>query len=221
VRERGNRIITAEMKDKKKLWLRLCHEVQEKLQSMVRERQLVVEVNPSSNRVVGPMARMEEHPVFRLTLDKDSRLSRESRVTINTDDPGVFTTSLTHEFYLLGEILVNRGVPEAEVVEWLEWLRKNGEDYSFLRGLPDAKDSRVETILSCLLKRYESLRRRLCGKRKKYIPEELRARSKWYGNGKTVDRNRTNQMEDAIKNFLILNKNEPWLQKLLKDEDSG
>ena len=35
------------------------------------------------------------------------------------------------------EIQLQRGVPEARVVEWLEWLRRNGEDYSFLRTLPE------------------------------------------------------------------------------------
>jgi adenosine deaminase len=174
VRERGRVIKTVEMKDKKKLWLDVCHQVQEKLQAILRERQLVVEVNPSSNRVVGPMEKMDDHPVFRLTLDKQHRLSRESRVTINTDDPGVFATSLMHEFYLLGEILVNRGVPEAEVVNWLDWLRKNGEDYSFLRGLPDAGDRRIKAIINFMVKRYDRLLRRLKGERRQYRPPKYR-----------------------------------------------
>jgi hypothetical protein len=174
VRKNGSRIITVEMKDKKDLWLKICHQVQEKLQSIVREKQLVVEVNPSSNRVVSPMTHMDDHPIFRLTLDENDRLSRDSRVTINTDDPGVFATSLTHEFYLLGETLVNRGVPEPEVVEWLDWLRKNGKDYSFLSGLPDAKDRRVKAILDCLLERYDSLLGRLRGERKQYKPPKLK-----------------------------------------------
>jgi hypothetical protein len=113
-----------------------------------------------------------------MTLDKQHRLSRENRVTINADDPGVFSTSLIHEFYLLGGILMEKGVPEAEVVEWLEWLRKNGEDYSFLRDLPKAKDKRVQAILGCLLDRYESLAGRLRGKKIQYRPPRTRIKSK-------------------------------------------
>ncbi len=57
----------------------------------------------------------------------DSGQLVDRRMTINTDDPEVFNTSLAHEYYLLGEILLRRGVPEAEVVEWLEWLRRSCE----------------------------------------------------------------------------------------------
>jgi hypothetical protein len=172
VRNRGNSTVTVEMKNQKIQWLQICRDVQVKLLNIVRERQLVVEVNPSSNRVVGPMDKMDDHPVFRLTLDKDNHLAIDSRVTINTDDPGVFATSLTHEFYLLGEILVNRGVPETEVVKWLEWLRKNGEDYSFLRNHPNASDTRMKEVLDYLLDRYQILLRRLKGLRRQYLPPD-------------------------------------------------
>jgi hypothetical protein len=178
VRDMGSKIITIDMAENKDLWLQVCKEVQEHMQQIVLKKQLVVEVNPSSNRIIGPMARIADHPVFRLTLDKQDRLSRKSRVTINTDNPGVFATSLTHEFYLLGEILVNRGVPEAEVVEWLDWLRKNGKNYSFLRSLPDAKDKRMLAILDNLLKRYEPMMRCLRGEQRIYKPPKSTIYSK-------------------------------------------
>ncbi|MEM6797601.1 MAG: hypothetical protein AAF725_26775, partial [Acidobacteriota bacterium] len=57
------------------------------------------------------------------------------------DNPAVCNTTLAHEHYLLGEILISKGVPEAEVAEWLEWLRKNGEDYNFLRRQKSAEES--------------------------------------------------------------------------------
>jgi hypothetical protein len=170
VRRIGSQMVTIDMTVNKKLWIKVCREVQEKLQDIVQARQLVVEVNPSSNRVVGPIAKINDHPIFRLTLDKQDNLSRENRVTINTDDPGIFTTSLAHEFYLLGEILVNRGVPEAKVEEWLDWLRKNGENYSFLNTLPDVKDRRMKVILENLSQRYKQLLCRLRGERRRYQP---------------------------------------------------
>ncbi|MCP5103506.1 MAG: hypothetical protein GY950_09015 [bacterium] len=202
VRKMGDWCITVDMKAKRELWINVCREIQEKLQEKVRARQLVVEVNPSSNRVVGPMERMADHPVFRLTLDKQNHLARESRVTINTDDPGVFATSLAHEFYLLGESLLNRGVPEAEVEKWLDWLRKNGEDYSFLRSLPGAGDSRVENILNKLIKRNERLLRHLRGERRKYVPLESRIGSKWMGIRQTGDTDKSEQLEAAVKYLL-------------------
>lgn len=170
VDEEGRKPITIDMMEKKKIWLQLCHQVQEKLRGIVRNLHLVVEVNPSSNRVIGPIASMQDHPVFRLTHDKEGRLAREGRVTINTDDPGVFATSLSHEFFLLGEVLLGRDYPEEEVMQWLEWLRQKGEDYSFLRTLPDCKDERIRDILECLDKRYRPLERRVKGESRRYIP---------------------------------------------------
>jgi hypothetical protein len=202
VRRIGSQCITVDMKKDKKLWLQVCYQVQERLQTMVRERQLVVEVNPSSNRVVGQMSQMAEHPIFRLTLDRENRLSREGRVTINTDDPGIFATSLAHEFYLLGEIMLSRGVSEAEVVRWLEWLRKNGRDYSFLQTLPDAADRRIQAILRCLLDRYGPLVSRLCGEKRKYIPPALRTRSKWKESGKVEDTQQIDQLKTTVRSLL-------------------
>ena len=45
----------------------------------------VVEVHPSANRIIGPMADYGEHHVFRLTLDEDNRLSRQVRVSVNSE----------------------------------------------------------------------------------------------------------------------------------------
>lgn len=170
VRDRGGRIITIDMQDEKKLWLDVFREAQKRMQNLVRDKQLVVEVNPSSNRFIGPMETMADHPIFRLTLDKQQHLERRIRVTINTDNPGVFSTSLPHEFYLMGESLLARGVPEPEVVEWLDWLRKNGEEYSFLHGLADAGDKHMTAILDFLLDENAYLLDRLKGKRRSYEP---------------------------------------------------
>jgi hypothetical protein len=170
VLDRGSRIITIEMQENKKLWLEVFREAQKRMQDMVRDKQLVVEVNPSSNRIIGPMESMADHPIFQLTLDKEHQMEKQIRVTINTDDPGVFATSLSHEFYLMGESLLARDVPEPEVVEWLEWLRKNGTEYSFLHGLSGAENKHMKSILNYLLKKNEPLLNRLEGKRRKYEP---------------------------------------------------
>lgn len=138
--EKGAEIFMEDMFSDKELWLAVCRDAQKKVKAMVQGKQLVIETNPSSNRIIGPMASYEEHPIFNLTLDDNRRLKREVRTTINTDNPGVFATSLMHEYYLLGEILLGQGIAEPIVVKWLEWLRINGEETSFLRATnPDNK----------------------------------------------------------------------------------
>lgn len=178
VRDRGQEIVTFDIQDQKDIWLQVFNEAQERVQNMVRDKQLVVEVNPTSNRYIGPMESMADHPIFQLTLNKQQEVKRQIRVTINTDDPGVFDTSLSHEFYLMGESLLKRGLPEPQVVEWLEWLRKNGSEYSFLHGLADANNKHMKSLLDCLLKKYSPLLQRLKGKRKKYRPSPAHLQSK-------------------------------------------
>ncbi len=141
VRKEGEKIHVVDMQEKKSLWLELCSRVEERMKRRIYEQEMVVEVNPSSNRIIGPMDRYGQHHVFHLTLDEDQRLRRQVRVSVNTDNPAVCNTTLAHEYYLLGEILIGKGVPEAEVVKWLEWLRSNGEDYNFARRLKTPEES--------------------------------------------------------------------------------
>lgn len=163
-RQTGSEIEPVDMLKRKRAWMEVCREIQAKVRKKVEREQLVVEVNPSSNRVVGPIGGYHEHHVFRLTLDDEGQLLRQIRVTVNTDDPGVFNTSLAHEYYLLAEIMMNRyGRSEPQTVEWLEWLRRNGEDYSFVRTLPDLDDPRMKAMIDELAEFYPLVPRKLKG----------------------------------------------------------
>ncbi len=141
VRERGNEITVVEMQEQRKQWLELCCRVEDQMKTLIHQKQLVVEVNPSANRIIGPMTSYDQHHIFQLTLGEDQRLHRQVRVSVNTDNPAVCNTTLAHEHYLIGEILIARGIPEAEVVKWLDWLRKNGEDYNFARRMKTPEES--------------------------------------------------------------------------------
>jgi hypothetical protein len=147
--------------------LKVCRDAQEKLRALIKERQLTIEANPSSNRIIGPMNAFEDHPVFQLTLDGDHELSQELRITINSDNPGVFSTSLAHEYYLLGEILLERGQSEVQVNHWLDWLRKNGEYTSFLNTRPQKEEAKIQKLLDSLLKynQHKPFFRSLTGRR--------------------------------------------------------
>lgn len=203
VRKEGAKIINEHMEDQKDAWIRLCREVQEKVKRKVRERQLIVEINPSSNRIVGPLETLEEHHVFKMTLDEDHKLKRELRVTINSDDPGVFNTSLAHEYFLLGEILIRRGVPEADVENWLDWLRANGEDASFARNLPSPEDPRIKKILDSLKREKHSLNERLSGQQHiESFNRRLRARAEQYRRARSeATRDRAEDQEKTIRNL--------------------
>ena len=60
---------------------------------LIAERGVTLEMCPWSNWLTQGVAEVEEHPARRL-------LQRGVRVTLNSDDPGMFGTDLTHEFEL-------------------------------------------------------------------------------------------------------------------------
>lgn len=126
VRRKGAELVNVKIDED---WLRVCEEAQKILRRRLHDRHVIVEMNPMSNCAVGPMTSLEEHHVFRLSRDGEPVL----QATVNTDDPGVFQTSLAHEFYLLGESLLREKIDESEVADWLDALRRSGEAHSFLR----------------------------------------------------------------------------------------
>lgn len=156
-RDEGDKLILIDMEDKIETWLEVCRKTQERMQERVQSKQIAIEVNPSTNRLIGPMSRIAEHHIFNLTLDLKKQPNRRLHVTVNTDNPGTTNTSLAHEYYLLGETLIQQGRPEAEVVDWLEQLRSNGNDYSFVRQLPLPDDPSMSRIIDDIQKRHRPL----------------------------------------------------------------
>ena len=61
--------------------------------AMLRDRQIPVEVCPTSNVCTGLVPRFEDHPLSRF-------IEEGLFITLNSDDPGLFGTSLENEFVL-------------------------------------------------------------------------------------------------------------------------
>lgn len=62
------------------------------------DRQLMLEICPTSNLLIGVISDLEEHPLPRL-------VQQGLNVCINTDDPGWFDTDLTTELEIAGDLL--------------------------------------------------------------------------------------------------------------------
>jgi aminodeoxyfutalosine deaminase len=81
-----------------------------RLLDYLAEHQIPLEVCPTSNIATGAVARLEEHPI---------RAMREAgvRVTINSDDPPMFGTTLNHEYEIAAGLLDldERGIAELAV----------------------------------------------------------------------------------------------------------
>jgi len=141
IRSRGQREKSVEVSD---LYVDGVMKVQMAMQRRIAQIGIGIETNPSSNYRISSMKSYEEHPIsrlFNMGLTFDSEKMQECiqlHVSINTDDKGVFHTSLENEFALMGcamEQAVNEEgcckYQRQTVYEWLDHIREFGNQQSF------------------------------------------------------------------------------------------
>jgi adenosine deaminase/aminodeoxyfutalosine deaminase len=88
----------------------------------LRDRRIPLEVCITSNVMTGAVASLDRHPIRRL-------FDAGVPITLNTDDPGIFRTSLEQEFEIARK---HFGFTEAE----LETIRENALRYRFAASEP-------------------------------------------------------------------------------------
>lgn len=109
----------------------------EKLQNyMLKEIQhkgITIESNPSSNLMIGPFSKYSELPLFKFFPPGGGEVLRIP-VTVNTDDKGIFATSLENEYSLVAIALRkqrddkgNRRWNDKEIEDYLRQLALYGE----------------------------------------------------------------------------------------------
>ena len=135
VRQRGGETVSFEVSRK---YAQLVERMQDALQEMTQELGLTVEANPSSNVSISSLERYEDHPIFRwyqhgLHPVPGQKPCPQLAVCINTDDLGVFDTSLQFEYALIFEALSQkrdadekRIYQDCEILDYIENLRERG-----------------------------------------------------------------------------------------------
>ena len=127
--------------------------VQNALRRGIAARGIVVEVNPTSNLLIGNLLDLRHHPALRLCPIEPEPDTPPVPVAIGSDDPIVFCTSLLHEYELMEMTARAAGYPEMTVSNWLERLRQTAFDSRFtLSWRPRASDKAEE--LTRALDRY-------------------------------------------------------------------
>lgn len=121
--------------------------VQRAMQKEFASRGIGIEANPSSNYAISTMQEYSEHPIVKLynkdlTCDMTQvRDCPQVNISINTDDKGVFHTSLENEYALMacavekkkdekGNHLYDRQM----VYQWIDNIREMGNMQSFAQG---------------------------------------------------------------------------------------
>ena len=100
--------------------------LQDALRKEVGSRGLTVEVNPSSNLMIGDLGDLDEHPIWQLRpVQPDDQIPPVS-VCIGSDDPLTFATTLRHEYQLLFDAIVRSGESHEVALNWLDAARETG-----------------------------------------------------------------------------------------------
>ncbi len=113
-------------------------QMQEAMMRMVSKCRLAIECCPSSNVRIGYIRRFDRHPVLRFFPPEESRVKYPLDVTINTDDIGVFATSLPNEYSLLALGALKMKDPAGnpvyssqQIYKWIENMVAHSSMYRF------------------------------------------------------------------------------------------
>jgi Adenosine deaminase len=151
-REAGNQTVDYEISLP---YMQAVGVLQERLQHDILQRGICIESNPTSNYLISTFRRYDAHPITRLfnlglTYDPaDLAACPQLNVSINTDDLGIFDTSLENEYALMATALQKAKTADGQprykhalIMDWLDRVRLNGLSQSFLLregGRADAK----------------------------------------------------------------------------------
>jgi hypothetical protein len=125
--------------------------VQDGVRRCVAARGIVVEVNPSSNLLIGNLLDLRNHPILRLFPPQ----AQEGEpppvpIAVGADDPITFSTFLLREYSLLHEAAMSAGYSERVVHEWLATIRQTSMDARFTAPWRPTALGMAEDLLDAL-----------------------------------------------------------------------
>jgi adenosine deaminase len=125
-------------------YVELVSLVQQKMMENFRSLNIGIETNPTSNYLISTFNRYANHPLsrfFNLGLETDPAkilASPQLSVSINTDDQGIFSTSLENEYALMAIAMEKEKTKEGKpkysptmIYDWLDRIREMGMEQSF------------------------------------------------------------------------------------------
>lgn len=106
----------------------------------IARRLLAIEINPTSNLLIGDLGDLESHPLWRLCPPRPRADLPPLAITVGSDDPLVFNCRLPGEYQLLFDALAQAGLTDAEAMTWLDHVRRSGLERRFTEDTIPAED---------------------------------------------------------------------------------
>lgn len=105
---------------------------QRMVQSKVRELDLTIEANPTSNLLIAELGAINHHPMFRLApVSRWAWFRPRYRIALSDDDPLTFATSLLDEYRYTYFAILRQGHSEAAAICWLKKRREDAVEAAF------------------------------------------------------------------------------------------
>lgn len=135
VKEKGRKSIQEKIDS---LYCTAIKEIQQNMCCDIEKKHISIETNPTSNYRIAMLEKYLSHPILRFfnhgidTVHQPSNIS----VSINTDDLGVFSTSVEREFSLMALALEKH--PDVsnnprQIYDWIDRIREMGFEQRFFR----------------------------------------------------------------------------------------
>jgi hypothetical protein len=119
--------------------------LQAALRADVAGRGITVEVNPTSNLLIGDLHDLTAHPLWRLRPPREGIDCGPSvSVCIGSDDPVTFGTTLRQEYQLLHDALLLSGFSDEEARRWIDRTRASGLESRFT--VPRSRSLRINAL---------------------------------------------------------------------------
>jgi hypothetical protein len=105
--------------------------LQAALRRKLGSRGIAVEVNPTSNLLIGDLSDLTKHPLWRLRPPRGGGDAPPVSICIGSDDPLVFGSNLRQEYQFLGDAMAMAGLSDEEIRQWLDRSRACGLESRF------------------------------------------------------------------------------------------
>lgn len=128
VRERGQKLIDVKS-DEISAQTLSC--IQNRIIRTMRERQIAMEVMPSSNVRISVYDDYNDHHIFRLLGLTENGLEQIPTMCIASDDPGIFASCLQNEYAHVFKGLLDYGLSEQDALGHIERLIDNAWAFRF------------------------------------------------------------------------------------------
>lgn len=109
------------------------NDLQQHIRKKVVSRGYVVEINPVSNSIIGNVDDVTLLPYLNFfSIGLNDENDKKVLITINTDDPAIFSTDMMFQYSLLEANFSLLQFPKKDIIDWLSYVQKNSHRSTFL-----------------------------------------------------------------------------------------